>query len=47
MKIMSEWFEGVIESLNGEKSKSSAFLLVLLVLIIGAGSLYMLINSPA
>jgi hypothetical protein len=47
MKIMSEWFEGVIESLDGQRSKSSVFLVVLLVLVIGAGSLYMLLNSPA
>lgn len=47
MKIMSEWLEGVIENLDTKKNKSSIFLLMLLVLVIGAGSLYMLINSPA
>jgi flagellar basal body-associated protein FliL len=47
MKIMSEWLEGVIETLDSEKRKASVFLLVLLVLVIGAGSLYMLLNSPS
>lgn len=44
---MSAWLEGVIETLDSEKRKSSLFLLVLLVLVIGAGSLYMLLNSPS
>lgn len=47
MKVMSEWLEGVIENLHGPKSRSSVFLLVLIVLLIGAGSLYMLLNSPS
>lgn len=47
MKIMSDWFEGVIDNLDNQKSKSSVFFLVLLVLILGAGSLYMLLNSPS
>ena len=47
MKMMSEWFEGVIENIEQQKSRSSVLLVVLLVLVIGAGSLYMLLNSPA
>ena len=46
MKVMSEWLEGVIDNLDNQKNRSSVFLIVLLVLIIGAGSLYMLLNSP-
>ncbi|HSU48936.1 MAG TPA: hypothetical protein VLJ41_00010 [Segetibacter sp.] len=47
MKLMSEWFEGLIENVTSPKNWSSVFFLVLLVLALGAGSLYMLINSPA
>ncbi len=47
MKIMSDWLENVIEDIDNRKNVSSAFLLVLLVLVLGAGSLYMLINTPA
>jgi flagellar basal body-associated protein FliL len=47
MKLMSEWLEGVIENLDSQKNMSSVFLIVLVVLLIGAGSLYMLLNSPA
>jgi hypothetical protein len=46
MKIMSEWFEGIIENVD-KANRSSIFLLVLIVLILGAGSLYMLLNTPA
>ena len=46
MKMMSEWLETVIEKVNQPKS-SSVFLLVLIVLILGAGSLYMLLNTNA
>lgn len=44
---MSDWFEGVIENVDDQKNRASVFLIVILVLVIGAGSLYMLINSPA
>jgi len=47
MKVMSEWLEEVIENLDSQKNRSSVVLVVLLVLMIGAGSLYMLLNSPA
>jgi len=47
MKLMSEWFDGLIENVTSPKNWSSVFFLVLLVLALGAGSLYMLINSPA
>ena len=44
MKLMSEWLETVIEKANQPRN-SSIFLLVLIVLILGAGSLYMLLNT--
>jgi hypothetical protein len=44
MKVMTEWLETVIEKVNQPKS-SSVVLLVLIVLILGAGSLYMLLNT--
>lgn len=47
MKVMSEWFEAVIENVNQKKDFSSVFLVILLVLFVGAGSLYMLLNTPA
>ncbi|WP_297815292.1 hypothetical protein [Segetibacter sp.] len=47
MKIMSDWFEGVIDNLASSKSRSSVFFLVLLVLVLGASSLYVLLNSPS
>jgi hypothetical protein len=47
MKTVTEWLEAAIENVNRSKDRSSVFLLVLLVLILGAGSLYMLLNSPA
>ncbi len=47
MKLMSEWLEGVVENVSSPKNRSSVFLVLLLVLVLGAGSLYMLINSPS
>jgi hypothetical protein len=47
MKLMSEWFDGFIERLDNQKNPSSIALVVLVVLLIGAGSLYMLLNSAA
>jgi len=47
MKTLSDWFELIIENLQQPKHWSKVFLLVLLVLFIGAGSLYMLINTSA
>ncbi|MDQ6814957.1 MAG: hypothetical protein M3040_14570 [Bacteroidota bacterium] len=46
MKVMSEWLETVIEQVNQPKSNSTV-LVVLIVLILGAGSLYMLLNTQA
>jgi flagellar basal body-associated protein FliL len=46
MKMMSEWLETVIENVSQPRS-TSVFLLVLIVLILGAGSLYMLLNTHA
>ncbi len=47
MKIMSEWFEAVVEGISQRKHWSSVFLVILLVLFLGAGSLYMLLNTPS
>jgi hypothetical protein len=47
MKLMSDWLDGVIENLDSQKNPSSVFLIVMVVLLIGAGSLYLLLNSPA
>jgi hypothetical protein len=47
MKIMSKWFEGFIDNISNSKSRSSLVFIMLLVLVLGAGSLYMLINSPS
>jgi len=47
MKLMSELLEGIIDNLDSQKNQSSIVLIVLLVLMIGAGSLYMLLNTPA
>ncbi|HLL42637.1 MAG TPA: hypothetical protein VK369_05825 [Segetibacter sp.] len=47
MKMMSEWLETAIANANYRKSRSTVYLVVLLVLLVGAGSLYMLLNSPA
>lgn len=46
MKIMSEWFEYVIENVT-QSNKNAVFLVVLFVLLLGASSLYMLLNTPA
>jgi|GEM_PF-5183321 len=47
MKIMSEWFEAAIDNVSRPHNRSSVLLLLLLVLVLGAGSLYVLVNSPA
>jgi hypothetical protein len=47
MKNDTNWFELMIENVSDSSNYGMRFLVVLLVLFIGAGSLYMLINSPA
>lgn len=45
MKMMAEWLEAVVDTIHQPKNKASLLLVVLLVLFIGAGSLYMLLNT--
>lgn len=45
MKKVTELFEVVTENVHQSKHWSTVFLTVLLVLFIGAGSLYMLLNT--
>ena len=47
MKVMSEWFESVIDTMEQKNQPSATYLLLLMVLIVAAGSLYMLVNAPA
>jgi flagellar basal body-associated protein FliL len=45
MKIVGEWLEAVVDTVQQPKNSSSLLLVVLLVLFLGAGSLYMLLNT--
>ena len=47
MKMVSEWFEAVVDNVTTPNKRYSLFIVVLLVLMLGAGSLYMLLNAPA
>ena len=47
MKKAAYWFDGVIENVQESKHWSTTFITLLLILTLGAGSLYMLLNSPA
>jgi hypothetical protein len=47
MKLVSHWLETAIQNLQKEQRSSSLYLLAFIVLIVAAGSLYMLVNSPA
>lgn len=47
MKAMSEWFEAIVENVSQPRQRSAVFLVILLVLVLGAGSLYMLLNTPS
>ncbi len=47
MEKMAAWLETVIAITDHGKNKSVKFILVLIVLGIGAASLYILLNSPA
>lgn len=45
MKQASNWIELLIENVADQNNKLSKYLVILLVLFIGAGSLYMLLNT--
>ncbi|MDB5247704.1 MAG: hypothetical protein JWQ40_2098 [Segetibacter sp.] len=45
--MVSQWFETVIDNIQERQQKSAVYLIILLVLFIGAGSLYMLLNTTA
>jgi hypothetical protein len=45
MKKMSEIFEVITDNVHQSKHWSTIFVTVLLVLFLGAGSLYMLLNT--
>jgi hypothetical protein len=47
MKMLTDWFEVVVDNLQYPKHWTKILLLALLVLFIGAGSLYMLLNTSA
>jgi hypothetical protein len=47
MKMMSTLLEAVIDKVEAPGQSSSAFVVVLVVLALGAGSLYILLNTPA
>jgi hypothetical protein len=44
MKKVTNWFELLIENTVERKNSVSTIAMILLVLLIGAGSLYMLLN---
>ncbi|MDB5192094.1 MAG: hypothetical protein JWQ96_1657 [Segetibacter sp.] len=46
MKKVSNWFEVIVENAFERKQKGATLLMVLVVLFIGAGSLYMLLKTP-
>ena len=45
--MMAQWFDGVIDNIENQKSPATIYLIVLSVLVAGAGSLYVLINTQA
>lgn len=45
MKKVSNWMELVLENVVEQNNTMSKYLVILLVLFIGAGSLYMLLNT--
>jgi hypothetical protein len=47
MKLMAEWLEAAIENVEYRKNRYSVLIVLLVVLLVGAGSLYVLLNSPA
>jgi uncharacterized Rmd1/YagE family protein len=47
MKVMSELFETVINKVQDERQGSVTYVLMLVILVVAAGSLYVLVNAPA
>lgn len=47
MKKAAYWFDEVIENVKESKHWSTTFATLLLILVLGAGSLYMLLNTQA
>lgn len=47
MKLVTEWFDDFIDFAVNPKQKLAYVLIVFIVLLLGAGSLYMLLNTPA
>ena len=47
MKAVAQWIETVIDSVDTQRQQRSMYLIMLIVLVIAAGSLVMLLNSPA
>jgi hypothetical protein len=45
MKKAADWFELLIDNVHQSSNWSTRFLTILLVLFIGAGSLYLLLNT--
>jgi hypothetical protein len=45
MKKTADWFEILIENMAEKNNMMSRYLMILLVLFIGAGSLYLLLNT--
>jgi hypothetical protein len=45
MKKVSNWFEVILENAHNSRDWFTGFILVLVVLFVGAGSLYMLLNT--
>lgn len=47
MRIMAAWLESAIDNVQVGKANFKLFVLIGTVMIIGAFSLYVLLNSPA
>ncbi len=45
MKTVSNWMEVMVESVVEKNNSNNKYLVILVVLFIGAGSLYMLLNT--
>ena len=44
--MVADWLETLVDTIHHPKNKSSLIYVMLLVLFIGAGSLYVLLNTP-
>lgn len=47
MKTMTTLFEAILEKVEAPGSTLSTFFVVIIVLVLGAGSLYVLLNTQA